>query len=362
MPGLHAHLVRRGGGTTRGSGRWRRSSASARAPRAPRGCPRAARVARRRDVGGAVLDDPQVLERRAAAHELLVDRARAVGVLAPAEARVDDGVAQRLGPLRQVGGLAQAALVVRAALAGVEVQPRDQQRAVLARSCRARTCFGPAWRPAAAAPAAASATTRLHAGADRPRRGCTAASGPRPAAAGRRATPRPPGVSARAEPPAVGRGRPGVLEAARRGHQHELRRRRAGGRRAGDLQHAVGRPAQLVDHGVRRAQGQRRLALAGAHERQLAARRASQRASSAALGQRHPAARPPPVTAQLPRRCDVVLLVGLVSSSSSTLAATPGAAAPRSFCERHARGEGRPRERPAAGAASWSRRRRAARA
>ena len=45
----------------------------------------------------AVRDHPQVLERRAAAHQLLVDRARAVGVLAPAEARVDDGVAQRLG-------------------------------------------------------------------------------------------------------------------------------------------------------------------------------------------------------------------------------------------------------------------------
>ena len=70
-----------------------------------------------------------MLERRAAAHELLVDRARAVGVLAAEEARVDDGVAQRLAAAGGVDGAAQAPLVVEAALVVVEVALDVEHRA-----------------------------------------------------------------------------------------------------------------------------------------------------------------------------------------------------------------------------------------
>ena len=62
-----------------------------------------------------------MLERRVAADELLVDRARAVGVLPAEEAGVHDGVPQTLAAARRVHGLAQAALVVPPALVLVQV-------------------------------------------------------------------------------------------------------------------------------------------------------------------------------------------------------------------------------------------------
>ena len=66
-----------------------------------------------------------MLERRAAAQELVVDRARAVRALAPAEAGVDDDVLERLGALGPVDDVAQAALVVGAPLVLVEVGSDD---------------------------------------------------------------------------------------------------------------------------------------------------------------------------------------------------------------------------------------------
>ena len=85
-----------------------------------------------RDRGLAVAHDPQVLERRAAAHELLVDRARAVGVLPAEEAGVDDRVAQRtrLGSASYAVA-PQPALVERAALVVVEVARDGEHGAVV---------------------------------------------------------------------------------------------------------------------------------------------------------------------------------------------------------------------------------------
>ena len=77
----------------------------------------AVRAQHRRGVGDAahaVRDHPEVVERQLAADELLVDRARVVGVLPPAEARVDDGVAQRRLAAGGIRGVAQPALLAHA--------------------------------------------------------------------------------------------------------------------------------------------------------------------------------------------------------------------------------------------------------
>ncbi len=60
---------------------------------------------------GLVAHDPEMLEGRAPAHELLVDRARAVGVLAAAEAVVDHRVAQIEHALRRIERAPEPTLV-----------------------------------------------------------------------------------------------------------------------------------------------------------------------------------------------------------------------------------------------------------
>jgi hypothetical protein len=67
-----------------------------------------------------------------------VDRTRAVGALAPTEARVHDGVAQRLGPRCAVDDVAQPALVVGPALVGPEVRAHDHDGRAVARRAELR--------------------------------------------------------------------------------------------------------------------------------------------------------------------------------------------------------------------------------
>src|SRR5207249_9465596 len=79
----------------------------------------------------AVPNDPQVLERRLTAHELLMKRAGTIRVLAAAEARIDDCVAQRLAPPAGVGCLLQAALVISPPLILIEITLHDEHRMLL---------------------------------------------------------------------------------------------------------------------------------------------------------------------------------------------------------------------------------------
>ena len=113
----------------------------------------------------AVAHDPEVPQRRVAAHELLVDRARVVGVLAAAEAREDHAVLERAVAARDVDLRAQSLLLHLAALVLVEVAADEQLGALL--DGRIPSVYG-LWRPTCAAAARAGARAKASAGASSP--------------------------------------------------------------------------------------------------------------------------------------------------------------------------------------------------